>query len=117
MPQNSLTTCIDQAGVYYRVPIACINDPINYEQNYQMKQLQEKVKPSELKIKGLKIKLLSENVVIEMDPSNHLSILELKLMFIEQLSNSELKPENIRFLCLGKELVDDLFIYSYDLKE
>ena len=37
MPQRSLTTCIDQAGVYYRVPIACINDPVNYEQNYQMK--------------------------------------------------------------------------------
>ena len=34
MPQNSLTTCIDQAGVYYRVPIACINDPVNYDQNY-----------------------------------------------------------------------------------
>ena len=33
MPQNSLTTCIDHAGVYYRVPIACINDPNNYDQN------------------------------------------------------------------------------------
>jgi hypothetical protein len=59
---------------------------------------------------------LSENVVIELDPSNHLSILELKLMFIEKLENNEMKPENIRFLCLGKELVDNLFVYSYDLK-
>jgi hypothetical protein len=31
MPQNSLTTCIDTAGVYYRVPIACINEPNNYD--------------------------------------------------------------------------------------
>lgn len=34
MPQASLTTCIDQAGVYYRVPIACINDPITYDKDY-----------------------------------------------------------------------------------
>lgn len=33
MPENSLTTCIDTTGVYYRVPIACINEPNNYDQN------------------------------------------------------------------------------------
>ena len=27
LPQNSLTTTIDENGVYYRIPIACINDP------------------------------------------------------------------------------------------
>ena len=27
LPQDSLTTAIDEGGVYYRVPIACINDP------------------------------------------------------------------------------------------
>ena len=42
MPQQSLTTCIDQAGVYYRVPIACINDPVNYDQNYQDQQMRKK---------------------------------------------------------------------------
>lgn len=31
MPQNSLTLCIDESGVYYRVPICIINDPINYD--------------------------------------------------------------------------------------
>ena len=117
MPQNSLTTCIDQAGVYYRVPIACINDPINYEQNHLMKALSEKAKPPEMKIKGLKIKLMPDNQVIELDPSNLLSISELKQLFLDKLGNSELKPENLRFFCLGKELVNDLFVYSYDLKE
>jgi hypothetical protein len=39
MPQNSISFCIDQAGVYYRIPIACINDPVNYEKDYQNKIL------------------------------------------------------------------------------
>ena len=33
MPQNSLTLVIDSSGVYYRVPIACINEPERYEVN------------------------------------------------------------------------------------
>lgn len=34
MPQNSLTLVIDENGVYYRVPISCINEPLNYSVNY-----------------------------------------------------------------------------------
>lgn len=34
MPQNSLTLVIDENGVYYRVPICCINDPQNFSVNY-----------------------------------------------------------------------------------
>lgn len=30
MPQNSLTLVTDESGVYYRVPISCINDPNSY---------------------------------------------------------------------------------------
>lgn len=51
MPQQSLTTCIDQGGVYYRVPIACINDPIEYEQDDQMKKLVDMEVPPEAMIK------------------------------------------------------------------
>ena len=39
LPQDSLTTAIDESGVYYRVPIACINDPEQYEQDHQLKQI------------------------------------------------------------------------------
>lgn len=46
LPQDSLTTAIDQAGVYYRVPIACINDPDSYEQNHLLKTMQEKKAPA-----------------------------------------------------------------------
>lgn len=47
MPQNSLTLVIDENGVYYRVPISCINDPINYSVNYQDEKLKGKSKPAE----------------------------------------------------------------------
>lgn len=30
LPQNSLTTAIDENGVYYRVPLSCINPPQKY---------------------------------------------------------------------------------------
>lgn len=39
LPQNCLTTVIDEAGIYYRVPIACINDPQNFNKNNQLDQL------------------------------------------------------------------------------
>ena len=50
MPQNSLTTIIDENGVYYRVPIACINDPQNYSQNFQLEQMKSKNAPTEQKL-------------------------------------------------------------------
>ena len=50
LPQNSLTTAIDQAGIYYRVPIACINDPTNYSLNNAYDLLKKKVSPKEVTI-------------------------------------------------------------------
>ena len=47
LPQDSLTTAIDQAGVYYRVPIACINDPEQYNQNAVLEAMQKKEPPKE----------------------------------------------------------------------
>ena len=32
-------------------------------------------------------------------------------------TNASLKPEMIRLFAMGKELKDDLFLYSYDIKE
>jgi hypothetical protein len=121
MPQNSLTTCIDQAGVYYRVPIACINDPVNYEQNYQYQKLRDKAKPTKEMVKDVKIKLFPDKFVTT-DISNHISIKELKQLYLDKLNEAEkdttgMEIENLRFFCLGKELMDDLFVYSYELKD
>ena len=84
MPQNSLTTCIDQAGVYYRVPIACINDPVNYEQNYQQQKLREKAKPQKADVKGIKIRLFPDKMVTTDVPNDH-SIKQLKQLYLDKL--------------------------------
>ena len=47
MPQNSLTLVVDEGGVYYRVPICCINEPNNYNANIQDQKLKEKSKPND----------------------------------------------------------------------
>ena len=39
IPEKCLTTTIDSQGVYYRVPIACINDPENYSVNKQLDEM------------------------------------------------------------------------------
>lgn len=47
MPQNSLTLVIDEGGQFYRVPISCINDPMNYSVNFQDQKMKTKAKPNE----------------------------------------------------------------------
>ena len=49
--------------------------------------------------------------------SNLVSIAEFKKMYIEKLGpNADgMIVENIRMFCLGKELRDELFLYTYDI--
>lgn len=52
---------------------------------------------------------------VTMAISNLLSIYEFKQAYIDKLGDRNLKPEKLRLFCLGKELKDDLFLYSYDI--
>lgn len=49
--------------------------------------------------------------------SNLLSIKELKQKYLAVIGSNDIKIEEIRFFCLGKELKDDLHIYTYDIKD
>lgn len=49
--------------------------------------------------------------------SNLKTIKEVKEKYIHDLGTKDLKLEELRFFCLGKELKDDLFLYSYDIKD
>ena len=50
LPQDSLTTAIDQAGVYYRVPICCIQLPDNYNVDNALAAMKAKKAPKEKQI-------------------------------------------------------------------
>lgn len=116
MPQNSLTLVIDENGVYYRVPISCINEPMNYSVNFQEQKLKQKAKPAEKIFNALKIRSGRGDCVMSI--SNHISIPEFKQSYIDKINETgKLKPENIRFFCLGRELKDDLCVYSYDIAD
>jgi hypothetical protein len=48
--------------------------------------------------------------------TNKSSILEAKAIFLKEVEMEEKSnPENTRFFCLGKELKNEFFIYSYDI--
>eukprot|EP00355_Strombidium_rassoulzadegani_P007507 CAMPEP_0168622422 /NCGR_PEP_ID=MMETSP0449_2-20121227/8260_1 /TAXON_ID=1082188 /ORGANISM="Strombidium rassoulzadegani, Strain ras09" /LENGTH=77 /DNA_ID=CAMNT_0008663689 /DNA_START=469 /DNA_END=699 /DNA_ORIENTATION=- len=73
-------------------------------------------------IKDLKVRLMPDkNIQIEI--SNLTTIIELKKRFLVELKAKEMEleggigVENLRFFCLGKELQDDLFLFSYDIKD
>ena len=52
-----------------------------------------------------------------MECSNWLSITEFKQMYLDKLGSAaaDVKVEKLRMFCLGKELKDDLFLYTYDI--
>ncbi|CDW87679.1 UNKNOWN [Stylonychia lemnae] len=124
MPQNSLTLVIDENGVYYRVPLCCINEPMNYSVNSQDEKLKEKEKPPEIlyNVSSLNyhnlqqdLKVRSSKGICELKASNWDSVIEFKQKYINAINDNDLKVENIRMFCLGKEFKDDLFLYNYDL--
>ena len=93
MPQNSLTLVIDASGVYYRVPIACINDPEKYEVDAQEEILQQREKMKETDIREIKLKVRSTKGDRAMKISNAKTILEFKQLYLEESGQTDLKPE------------------------
>jgi len=57
---------------------------------------------------------------IKTDFSNQTSIKDVKIQFVQKMKESDLDSNNIdadslRFIYCGKELKDDLFLYSYNI--
>lgn len=141
MPQNSLTLVIDENGVYYRIPISCINEPINYSVNYLEEKIKSKPKPAEkmLNVSLDKKSLTTVSLVImheytyfciqnikvkstvkgdvTLQISNLLSIADFKKLYLQKVGDQSIELSKLRLFCLGKELKDDLFIYSYNLSD
>ena len=47
MPQNSLTLVVDEQGMYYRLPLCVINEPLNFNADHLAKKLVDKQAPKE----------------------------------------------------------------------
>ena len=52
-----------------------------------------------------------------MSVSNLISIYEFKQKYLELINDKTTKPEILRLFCLGKELKDDLFLFSYEIAD
>jgi len=47
--------------------------------------------------------------------TNLLPISDFKIMYVNELSDPDVTVDKIRMFAMGKELKDDLFIFSYDI--
>jgi hypothetical protein len=75
--------------------------------------MKSKKSPTAKKIK-LRIRFGPKDITI--DVTNKSSIAECKSIFLKEVEMEEKSnPDNTRFFCLGKELKNDFFIYSYDI--
>lgn len=52
---------------------------------------------------------------LSVDCSNLLDIAALKKLYLEKLNDPEITTESLRMFAMGKELKDELFVYSYDM--
>jgi len=66
-------------------------------------------------LQALKVRSAKGDCVLS--ASNLLSIADFKQMYVDKVAAESLKVEHIRMFCLGKELKDELFLYSYDLAD
>jgi hypothetical protein len=64
----------------------------------------------------LKIRALKGGDLV-LSVMNTLSIKELKAKYLEKLNDNSLTVDQLRLFFAGKELMDDLHIYSYDIKD
>ena len=85
---NSITATYDQMGTCYRLPIACVNDPLNYDKDDVAKNLKDKAKPEESQVKGIKIRMLPDKE-IKTDFSNQTSIKDVKIQFVQKMKESD----------------------------
>ena len=93
LPQNSLTCAIDRTGQYYRVPIACINNPNTYGRNEELQRMKSKKSPKMKKINvsfikfklvvQLRIRFGTKDVTIA--ATNKSSIAECKNIFLKEV--------------------------------
>lgn len=87
MPNNSLTLLIDETGIYYRVPICLINDPISYDRDYNAQKLANKARPDTITIE-LKVRNTTHGDM-PMKAENTTQVEEFKRLYINKLKEDK----------------------------
>ena len=115
MEENNLTTfegCInhivDKNGVHYIVPNYCINDPY-FEKEYK---IDENIQKKDLKLNLYEV---ANNTTTTIDTNNLINGEELKKLFCEK-NNISMDDYKIRMFFAGNEILNDRFIYQYNIK-
>lgn len=103
---------IDEQGVYYRLPIAIINDPEEYSKDPNKEKLDNKKAPKE---ESRHLKIRSAKGDKELDTTNLISIPELKQKYLDMLETKDFEAKDCKFFCMGKELKNEHFVYTYDI--
>ena len=95
------------------MPICLINDPIGYDADFQAQKLKSKIAPSEGTM-SLRLRNAARGD-ISMEISNLISIEKFKTLYTDKLNEEGVTFENVRLFAMGKELKNDLFLYSYEI--
>lgn len=66
-PEGNMQLCYDSLGHAYIVPVACINEPINYGSEYHIEKIKDREAPTE----GKEVKV--SNVTPDADPGQQVT--------------------------------------------
>ena len=105
-----MTLVFDDQKFPYRVPIAWINDPVEYLPS-DFEKLNPEEKPEEETYEGLKVRTVGEQDCT-FDVSNYMTVSELKIKYLDDTNRSSYNLGNVIFLFGGRKLDDQLPLYS-----
>lgn len=100
-----MTLVFDAEKFPYRIPIACINDPISYADAVYDENDAPDEEDYELKIRGIGVE------DFEVEISNLSLVSELKVKYLDHVGQSDLSLENWIFLFYGRKIDDNLPLY------
>ena len=99
---------VDKYGIHYIIPNYCINDPY-FEKEFKV---DENVKKVDLKLNLYEVATNTNTII---NTNNLINGEELKKIFCEK-NNISMDDYNIRMFFAGGEILNDHFVYQYNIK-
>jgi hypothetical protein len=110
-----MTLIFDLPKFPYRVPIACINEPLRFLPS-EIEKLDFGEKPEEEDYTGMKIRTIGADDY-EFESSNYSLVSEIKLKYLDATKKFDFNIDHCIFLFAGKKIENERPLYSiYNLK-